>query len=65
MTKPMSPEKLGRLMSDRSLAAYLEQRRNERRASASQLGVAIALVLARRTGQDWGWLDQDEALHRP
>jgi len=52
-------------MSDRSLAAYLEQRRNERRAPVTQLGVAIALVLARRTGQDWGWLDQDQALHRP
>lgn len=52
-------------MADRSLAACLEQRRNERRAAGSRLGVAIALVLARRSGQDWRWLDQDRAFHRP
>jgi len=62
----MTPETLKRLMADRSLAAFLEQRRNERRSGGgSQLGVAIALVISRRVDGDWAWLDQDRALHRP
>ena len=61
---PMSPEQLRRLMSDRSIRAYIEQRRNERRAAGSRLGFAIASVVADRTTHDWAWLDQDRALHR-
>ena len=63
--KPMPPEKLALLMSRRSIASYLEQRRHERRADASRLGVALALVKAARAGNDWAWLDQDRALHLP
>jgi hypothetical protein len=63
--KPMPPGNLARLMSRRSIGSYLEQRRNERRADASRLGVALALVIAVRAGNDWAWLDQDRALHQP
>ena len=58
---PMTVETLRRLMSARSVRAHLEQRRNERRADRSQMGIAIGLVLAGRKGADWGWLDQDSA----
>jgi len=61
----MSPETLSRLMARRSIAGYLEQRRNERRFAASRLSVAIALVITDRPGRDWAWLDQDRALHQP
>jgi hypothetical protein len=65
VTKPMSAETFRRLMTNRSVGAYLEQRRNERRAAGARLGVALALVLANRAGNDWAWLDQDRALHQP
>ncbi len=61
---PMDADTLRRLMSDRSIRARLEQRRNERRADASPLGLAIASVVVNRTS-DWGWLDQDGSTHRP
>jgi hypothetical protein len=61
---PMDPAKLRRFMSDRSIRAYLEQRRNERRAVGSRLGFAIAIVVANRTGSDWAWFDQDRSNHR-
>jgi len=31
----------------------------------SRLGLAIASVVDQRRWQDWAWLDQDRALHRP
>lgn len=62
---PMDPARIRRLMSDRSLRGFLEQRRNERRAVGSRLGSAIAVVLANRNGSDWAWLDQDRAKHQP
>lgn len=66
MAKPMSSETIARLMSRRSLGAYLQQRRNERVARDARLGVACALVLAKRAANgDWAWLDQDRALHQP
>ena len=46
--RPMSPDMLRRLMEDRSLRALLQQRRNERRADRSRMGLAIALVIAER-----------------
>jgi hypothetical protein len=60
---PMNPEKLRQLMSDRSIRAHLEQRRNERLARRSRLGFAIAMVVANRTVSNWGWLDQDRSNH--
>ncbi len=62
---PMNAQKLRRLMSDRSIRAFLEQRRNERRADRSRFGLAIALVVANRTAANWAWLDQDRSTHRP
>lgn len=62
---PMSPAKLKQLMGDRSIRAYLEQRRHERRVAGSRMGFAIAAVVADRTSSDWAWLDQDRAFHRP
>jgi hypothetical protein len=53
------------LMQTHSIAAYLEQRRNERHVVGSRLSYAIAAVRANRAGSDWGWLDQDRAMHRP
>jgi len=61
----MSIETLARLMHRRSIGAYLEQRRNERRSGGSRLSIAIGLIVADRTGRDWAWLDQDRALHQP
>jgi hypothetical protein len=43
----MSPGQLRRLMSQRSIRAYLERRRNERHAVGSRL--------------DFAWLDQDRS----
>jgi len=31
--------------------------------SVSQLELAVAIVVANRTGRDWAWLDQDRATH--
>jgi hypothetical protein len=62
---PMDADTLRRLMSDRSIWARLEQRRNERRADASRFGLAIASVIVKRSTSDWGWLDQDRSTHRP
>jgi len=62
---PMNAQKLRRLMSDRSIRAFLEQRRNERRADRSRFGLAIAMVVANRTASNWAWLDQDRSTHRP
>ena len=62
---PMNPLTLRRLVSDRSIRAFLEQRRNERRADRSRFGLAIALVVANRTSSNWAWLDQDRSTHRP
>jgi hypothetical protein len=31
----------------------------------SRLALAIATVVDQRHWQDWAWLDQDRALHRP
>jgi hypothetical protein len=62
---PMNAQKLRRLMSDRSIRAFLEQRRNERRADRSRFGLAIAMVVANRTTPNWAWLDQDRSTHRP
>lgn len=31
----------------------------------SRLGLAIASVVDQRRWQDWAWLDQDKALHKP
>ena len=59
---PMNAQKLRRLMSDRSIRAFLEQRRNERRADRSRFGLAIAMVVANRTASNWAWLDQDLSL---
>jgi hypothetical protein len=61
----MAAETLARLMARRSIRAYLEQRRSERRFAASRLSVALGIVMAERAGRDWGWLDQDRALHQP
>ena len=47
---PMTVETLRRLMSARSVRAHLEQRRNERRADKSRMGIAIGMVLANRKG---------------
>ena len=58
---PMTVGTLRRLMSTRSVRAHLEQRRNERGADRSRMGIAIGLVLADRKLADWGWLDQDSA----
>jgi hypothetical protein len=63
--EPMNTQKLRRLMSDRSIRAFLEQRRNERRADRSRFGLAIAMVVANRTTANWAWLDQDRSTHRP
>jgi len=62
---PMNPLTLRRLVSDRSIRAFLEQRRNERRADRSRFGLAIAMVVANRTASNWAWLDQDRSTHRP
>jgi hypothetical protein len=62
---PMSPEKLRQLMGDRSVRAYLEQRRNERAVIGSRLGFALAAVAANRVSSNWAWLDQDRSTHRP
>ena len=62
---PMNAPKLRRLMSDRSIRGFLEQRRNERRADRSRFGLAIAMVVANRTTANWAWLDQDRSTHRP
>jgi hypothetical protein len=62
---PMNPLTLRRLVSDRSIRAFLEQRRNERRADRSRFGLAIAMVVANRTAANWAWLDQDRSTHRP
>ena len=62
---PMNPLTLRRLVSDRSIRAFLEQRRNERRADRSRFGLAIAMVVANRTSSNWAWLDQDRSTHRP
>jgi hypothetical protein len=62
---PMNPLKLRRLMTDRSIRAFLEQRRNERHADRSRFGLAIAMVVANRTTANWAWLDQDRSTHRP
>ena len=62
---PMDPQKLRRLMSDRSVRAFLAQRRNERRADRSRFGLAIAMVVANRTASNWAWLDQDRSTHHP
>jgi len=61
----MDADTLRRLMSDRSIRARLEQRRNERHADASRFGLAIASVMVNRSTSDWGWLDQDRSTHRP
>ena len=58
---PMTVETLQRLMSARSVRAHLEQRRNERSADRSRMGIAIGVVLADRIVDDWGWLDQDQS----
>lgn len=65
IARPMSPERLRALMTAHSIAAYLEQRRNERAVIGSRLSYALAAVRANRTGRDWAWLDQDRALHQP
>jgi hypothetical protein len=57
--------KLRQFMGDRSIRAYLEQRRFERHVVGSRLDFAIAAVVANRTSSDWAWLDQDQSLHRP
>jgi hypothetical protein len=62
---PMNAQKLRRLMADRSIRAFLAQRRNERRADRSRFGLAIAMVVANRTASNWAWLDQDRSTHRP
>jgi hypothetical protein len=62
---PMNAQTLRRLMSDRSIRAFLEQRRNERRADSSRFGLAVAMVVANRTASNWAWLDQDRSTHRP
>ena len=62
---PMNPLTLRRLVSDRSIRAFLEQRRNERAADRSRFGLAIAMVVANRTAANWAWLDQDRSTHRP
>jgi hypothetical protein len=62
---PMNTLKLRRLMADRSIRAFLEQRRNERRADSSRFGLAVAMVVANRTASNWAWLDQDRSTHRP
>ena len=59
----MEPATIRRLMAKRSVRAYLEQRRSERAAQGLRFDVAIALVLARRTNSNWGWLDQDRSTH--
>ena len=36
-----------------------------RAGKSTRLGLAIASVIEQRSSQDWAWLDQDRALHRP
>ena len=61
---PMTVETLRRLMSARLNRAHVDQRRNERRADRSRMGLAIGMVMANRRAADWDGSTRTQVVSR-